>query len=134
MFDSVDITLGRHQLEWGAGPGWLAEGSLSQMLCKLMRLGRPRALVHGKTVAAKGQLGLYSRRETRAGWGGSRLGRSPGVEPSSLPLPPLNLGRDSWPGRAECAEPQDEVVRNASSESAPVPAHGRSSRRTTGHM
>lgn len=133
MFDSVDITLRRHQIEWGAGPGRFTEGSLSQMSCKLKRLGRPLALVHGKTVDAKGQLGLYSRRETRVGWGG-RLGWSPGVEPSSLPLLPLNLGRDSWPGRAECAEPQDEVVRNASSESALVPAHGRNSRRTTGHM
>lgn len=70
MFDSVDITLHRHQLEWGAGPGRLAEGWLSQMSCKLKRLRRPRALVHGKTVDAKGQLGLYSRRETRAGSGG----------------------------------------------------------------
>lgn len=96
MFDSVDITLRRHQLEWGAGPGRFTEGSLSQMSCKLKRLGRPLALVHGKTVDAKGQLELYSRRETRAGWGG-RLGWSPGVEPSSLPLLPLNLGRDSWP-------------------------------------
>lgn len=129
MFDSVDITLRRHQLEWGAEPVRFAEGSLSQMSCKLKRLGHPRALVHGKTVDAKGQLGLYSRRETRVGWRG-RLGWSPGVEPSSLPLLPLN----SWLGRAECAEPQDEVVRNASSESALVPAHGRNSRRTTGHM
>lgn len=85
MFDSVDITLRRHQLEWGAGPGRFAEGSLSQMSCKLKRLGRPRALVHGKTVDAKGQLRLYSRRER--GWGGGRLGWSPGVEPSSLPTP-----------------------------------------------
>lgn len=64
MFASVDITLRRHQLEWGARarPGRFGEGSLSQMSCKLKRLGRPHALVHGKTVDATGQLGLYSRR------------------------------------------------------------------------